>query len=105
MVLSDQSAAEPCPRDESHLRKPPKWSTALRSRSLFSHHIKYSIQYTQKYIPSLSCVIFSGSSLEGGGDGPIERLTFVAGLSIVCVYQSLNPDDQRAWAQPALDVP
>ena len=105
MVLSDQSAAMPSPRDESHLRKPPKWSTALRPRSLFSRYSKNSIQYAHKYNPPTSCVIFCGSSLEGGGDGPIERLTVVAGLSIVCVYQSLNPDDQRAWAQPAPDVP
>ena len=83
MVLSDQSAAIPCPRDESHLWNPSNRFTALVLRSLFSHHVKYSIQYSQNYIHFLSCVFFSVSSLEGGGDGPNERLTFVAGVSIV----------------------
>jgi hypothetical protein len=41
-------------------------------------------------------------TLEGGGDGPIERETFVREMSFVRVYHPLNPGDHAPGLCPRL---
>ena len=60
VVLSDQSAAMPCHALEMNYTSGTLQLGLVLSYwdHYFCHHIKYSIQYSQNYIHSLSCVFF-----------------------------------------------